>query len=233
MKKGILCVLAVLLLLTGCKDKKSQEICVTDALCPYRVENQKNSVCIELQAGEITDPVWRVQAKPEEICQVTLKKVKQNATYLYEVEGKEEGFSQIYFEAAGAENPGNVCFRLLVTVYVDAEGKVLAEAASHQEIRNTTAETGNTAYQWSVDLQGTLTFRLLDTNENWRMIADGGQVCRISGWMSGPSGWRFEAKPLKAGEVSVLLERGDTGRRITVQLQVDSKQNISVAAVQE
>lgn len=230
MKKGMLCVLAAaLLLLAGCGKKN---ISVDDALCPYSVEHKGGSVYVRLHSGELTDPLWQADAGLENVCGLTQEESKDPASQLYRIDGVEEGFSRFVFQAAEAGAAADVRFRLVLTVMVDGEGKVTAETASHQESRTYTVETEGTACRWEVDMQGVLTFRLLDRDETWSLRAEDGAVCAVTELTGTPNGWKFEARPLAPGTASVVLRSSQSGRSITVQLQVDEAQNISLAGVQ-
>lgn len=221
--------MALLLLLTGCKGKKNPDITVSEALCPYALVHEGDELCVRLQSGELTQAVWTAPGEEQALCAVTQEKTKDAADSQYRVSGREEGLTQLQFAAAREDAPEEICFLLTVTVNVDDQGKVLVQTATHQEART---YTQGEDLAWNIDLQGVLTFRLLDKEQTWRLLGDGGEVCRITELMGMPTGWSFQAEPLSPGAAEAVLENSTTGRRITVQLQVDDNRKLSVTEVQ-
>ena len=139
MKKAYVLLLALLLILTGCSGKeKTNNASVKDVCCPYEINHKKDGVDITLKDGEKRGILWRVDAIPEYVCDVSQVDIDKEYTCQYRITGKEEGAAQLTFTALQSDE--TVCFALDLVVNVDSEGKVFVSSYQHQERKDNSVE---------------------------------------------------------------------------------------------
>ena len=232
MKRAYALFLALLLILTGCTGKgKTNNISVKDAACPYKISHQKNEVEITLQDGEKRGILWQVEVMPQGICQVTEENVDKENTHKYLITGTGEGTAKVTFTAA--QEDGTVVFVLTVAADVDANGKAVVSAYQHQQREDTSVEADGFAYEWNIDLDGTLHFYFMNEEEFWSVDGDGEGVCTVINTMSTPSGCEISLRGKAEGKTVITLTGRDTGRKIDIVIQVDDSGKPKVVSVQE
>jgi hypothetical protein len=232
MKRACILLLALLLILTGCKGKnKPNNVSVNDVSCPYEIKHKKNTVEITLHDGEQSGISWRVETIPEEVCQVTQENVDKEYTCRYRLSGKNEGVMQLTFTAQKAD--GTDCFVLTLIAEVDSRGRTVVSSYQHHESKVNSVHTDGLNYKWSVDANGVLSFSFIDKEDTWSVRADEAGVFTFSNMMSTPVGCKFSAQAKSAGQATIVLASGNTQRTIHVVIQAEDNGNIEVISVQE
>lgn len=232
MKRVCILLLALLMMLSGCKSKdKMNNVSVKDVRCPYEINHNKDGVYIALQDGQKSGISWRVETIPEDICQVTEENIDKDFYVRYHLSGKEEGAALITFTALLTDE--TVCFVLDLVVNVDSEGKAFISSYQHQERKDHSVNSDGLNYKWNVDTNGILNFSFINQEEFWSVRGDGAEAFILSNMMSTPSGCKFSAQAIAAGQTTIVLISSNTQRTIHVVIQADSQGKIEVVSVQE
>lgn len=234
MKKRILCLLAALLLLAGCRkqEENKEQVLTGDALCPYRITCREGILQIEAKGDQVQNVFWEATVVPEDVCGIRQTQT-QDGSCSYQITGTSQGAAQVCVRAYSGEDAGNLRFELMVDVSVDGQMQVSALQARHRQTQLTVMESENLHYKWEVDMQGILRFVLKTEQTNWTLHAQPSAVCTVSDGMYSPSGFSFEAEPGQAGTATVTLQEKDGGQTLAVLLRVDEAGNITVESVQE
>ena len=231
MKRVCILLLALLLILTGCKSKdKMNNVSVKDVSCPYEINHKKDTVEITLRDGAERGLLWNVEALPTDVCEVTQEKSGKDDVCKYRISGLAEGATHLTFTAQQEDQ--TVVFSLEVIASVDSEGKVTISDYRHKERSGVSSEEESLDYRWDVDENGILTFSFFDDNDQWRVRGDGNGVCALSNMLSTSSGCQFSAQAISDGEINVVLTGKTTQRTIYVTLQVEDGV-LEVISVQE
>lgn len=232
MKRAYVLLLVLLLILTGCARKeKADNVSVKDVCCPYEINHKKDVIEVTLQDGGQIGVLWNVETIPEDICQVTQENIDKEYTTRYNLSGKEEGAAQLTF--AALQPDGTVCFVLDLVVNVDSEGKAVVSSYQHHERKDNIVDADGLNYKWNVDTNGILNFSFINQEDNWSVHGDGADVFVLSNMMSTPSGCKFSAQAIAAGQATIVLTSENTQRTIHVIIQADQQRKIEVISVQE
>lgn len=232
MRRAYVFLLAWVLILTGCAGNvKIADVSVEDVCCPYEINHKKNGVEITLRDGEQSEILWRVETIPEEVCQVTKENIDKEYTCRYSLSGKEEGAAQLQFTALQPDE--TVCFVLTLVVNVDSEGKTFVSSCQHRERKSVSVDADGLNYKWNVDTNGVLNFSFINQEDNWSVHGDGSDAFVLSNMMSTPSGGKFSAQAIAAGQTTIVLVSENTQRTIHVVIQADDQKKIEVISVQE
>lgn len=223
MKKVYALFLVMLVLLSGCS-KEKEHIVVEDACCPYEISPRENGQEVLLQDGELTDLRWEVETVPQDICTVNAQKQGQ-----YHIAGTQEGAAQVTFTALQRET---VRFVLTLVVHVDGEKRVTLTSYEHRQREEVSQEDG-LQYNWSVDVDGILTFSFLNTEDRWSVHGDGEGICTLLEKMETPGGCKFTAQQASVGETVISLVGETTQRTVCVTVRVDEQGSMEVLSVQE
>ena len=232
MKRAYVLLLALLLILTGCaKKEKINNISVKDVCCPYEINHKKDVVEITLHDGKQSGISWRVETVPEDICQVTEENIDKEYTCRYHLSGKEEGAAQLTFTALQTDQ--TACFVLSLVVNVDSEGKAFVSSYQHQERKDNSVDADGLNYKWNVDINGILNFSFINQEDHWSVSGDGTDAFVLSNMMSTPSGCKFSAQAIAAGQTTIVLTGENSQRTIHVTIQADDQRKMEVISVQE
>ena len=232
MKRAYVLLLALILILTGCTGgSKSSNISVEDVCCPYEITSQKDGLRITLQDGDKRGIHWQIEAIPEAICNLTQENADKEYVCRYIVSGKEEGAAQLTFTALQEDE--TVIFVLTLVVDVDSAGKVSVSTHQHREREDTSVDVDGLNYKWNVDVDGILNFSFFNSEDSWSVRGDGEGICTLSNMMSTPTGCKFSAQAISAGQTGVLLVGETTQREIRVIIQADENGKLEVLSVQE
>ena len=232
MKRTCALFLALLLILTGCADKeKINDVSVKDVCCPYEINHKKDGVDITLKDGEKRGILWRVDATPEYVCDVSQVDIDKEYTCQYRITGKEEGAAQLTFTALQTDE--TVCFVLTLVVDVDSEGKAVVSSYQHQERKDIFVDADGLNYKWNVDTNGILNFSFINQEDHWSVSGDGADAFVLSNMMSTPSGCKFSARAIAAGQTTIVLTSENSQRTIHVTIQADDQRKMEVTSVQE
>ena len=232
MKRAYVLLLALLLFLTGCTGKeKTNNVSVKDVCCPYEINHKKDGVEITLHDGRQSGILWRVETVPEDICQVTQENINKEYTCRYRLSGKEEGAAQLTFTALQSDE--TVCFVLDLVVNIDSEGKTSVSSYQHRERKDNVVDADGLRYKWNVDTNGILNFSFINQEDNWSVSGDGADTFVLSNMMSTPSGCKFSAQAIAAGQTTIVLVSENTQRTIHVVIRADAQWEMEVVSVQE
>lgn len=232
MKRAYVLFLALLLLLTGCAGKeKTNNFSVKDVCCPYEINHKKDVVEITLCDGKQSGILWQVETVPESICQVTEDSADKEYTVRYSLSGKEEGVAQLTFTALQPDE--TVCFVLDLIVNVDSKGKAFVSSCQHHERKDHSVDTDGLNYKWNVDINGILNFSFIDQEDSWSVRGDGAEAFVLSNMLSTPSGCKFSAQTIAAGQTTIVLVGENTERTIHIVIQADEQGKMEVISVQE
>ena len=232
MKRAYVLLLAMLLILTGCAGKeKTNNVSVKDVCCPYEINHKKDGVDITLQNGEKSGILWRVDAIPEDVCDVSQVDIHKENTCQYRITGKKEGATQLTFTALQTDQ--TACFVLSLVVNVDSEGKAFVSSYQHHERKDNSVDADGLSYKWNVDINGILNFSFINQEDNWTVSGDGAGAFVLSNMMSTPSGCKFSAQAIAAGQTTIVLVSENTQRTIHVVIQADDQGKMEVISVQE
>lgn len=232
MKRAFVLLLALMLILTGCKSKeKMNNVSVKDVICPYEISHKKDGVDITLQDGQKRGISWRVETIPEDIFQVTEETIDKEYTSQYHLVGKVESAGQLTFTAVQSDE--TVCFVLDLIVNVDSEGKVFVSSYQHQERKDNSVDADGLKYKWNVDTNGILNFSFINQEDHWSVSGDGADAFVLSNMMSTPSGCKFSAQAKAAGQTTIVLTSENSQRTIHVTIQADDQGKMEVISVQE
>ena len=232
MKRVCVLLLALLLILPGCAGKeKVNNVSVKDVCCPYEISHKKDGVQITLRDGEQSGVLWHVEAVPEDVCQVTQENVDEEYTCRYRLVGKKEGAAQLTFTAMQTDD--TVCFVLTLIVDVDSEGKTVVSSYQHQERKDIFVDADGLNYKWNVDTNGILNFSFINQEDHWSISGDGADAFVLSNMMSTPSGCKFSARAIAAGQTTIVLTSENSQRTIHVTIQADDQRKMEVISVQE
>ena len=232
MKRACVCLLALMLILTGCGGKeKNDRISVKDVCCPYEIDQKKDAVALTLHNGRQSGILWDVEAVPEGICTVTRESGDQEDPSRYLLTGMKEGAAQLTFTAA--QDDGKVSFVLTLMAEVDAEGRTVVSAYEHHESADISVEAEGLNYKWNVDVDGILNFTLMNEEDEWRVTGSEGQSALLTNTMSASFGCKFSAQAGTAGQTTVILTGENTRRTIHVVVQTDESGTLEVTSVQE
>lgn len=232
MKRVSVFFLVLLLILTGCTVKeKAKNVSVKDVCCPYSINHKKDAVEITLQDGRQSGILWRVEAVPEDFCQVTQDEIDKEYTVRYRLTCEEEGAAQLKFIALQEDE--TVCFVLDLIIDVDSEGKAFVSSYQHHERKDNSVNADGLQYKWNVDTDGILNFSFINQEDNWSVRGDGADAFILSDMMSTPSGCKFSAQAIGAGKTTILLVGENTQRTICVVIQADEQGKMEVVSVQE
>ena len=233
MKRACVCLLALMLILTGCGGKeKNDRISVKDVCCPYEIDQKKDAVALTLHQGQQSGILWDVEAVPEGICAVTRESGDQEDPSRYLLTGMKEGAAQLTFTAV-QEADETVCFVLSLVVEVDAEGKTVVSGHRHQEREAASVEADGLTYQWNVDVNGVLHFSFQNQEDTWMVNGNEEGSVLLTDMMSTPMGCKFSAEAREAGQTTVVLTSEHSERTIHVVIQADESGALEVASVQE
>ena len=147
------------------------------------------------------------------------------------VTGKEEGAAQLTFTALQSDE--TVCFVLDLVVNVDSEGKVFVSSYQHQERKDNSVDADGLRYKWNVDTNGILNFSFINQEDRWSVSGDGADAFVLSNMMSTPSGCKFSAQAIAAGQTTIVLTSENSQRTIHVVIQADDQREMEVVSVQE
>ena len=231
MKKLYVLLLAMVLLLSGCAEAHPLDISVEDVRCPYKISHKEDAITLTLQDREKQGLTWQTEVIPTDVCELTQNASDEAYTTGYRVTGLVEGAAQLTFTAL--DQDGGVAFVLRVVVQTDADKKVELSSYEHGERSDNAVEADGLSYQWNVDVNGILHFSLINTEDYWSVRGDGEGICTLSEKLSTPSGCKFSAEAISAGQTTIPLFGETTGRTIYVTVQVDENGAMQVASVQE
>ena len=232
MKRAFVLLLTMLLILSGCNGKEETDrVSVKDVCCPYEIDHKKSGVEITLHDAAQSGIVWRVETIPTDICYVTEDSINKEYTCRYCISGKKEGIAQVMFTALRTDE--TVCFVLDLLVNVDSTGKTTVSSYQHHERKDNFVEADGLNYRWNVDTEGILNFSFINQEDNWSVRGDGADAFVLSNLMSTPSGCKFSAQAIAAGQATIVLTGENTRRTIHVVIQADDKGNMEVASVRE
>ena len=231
MKRLYVLLLAMVLLLSGCTGKgHPMDISVEDVCCPYKLTHREGALTLTLQDGEKQGLTWQTEVIPTDVCELTQEASDEEYTNPYRITGLVEGAAQLTFTAM--DNNGEV-FVLRVVVQIDADKKVTLSSCEHGERIDNAVEADGLSYQWNVDVNGILHFSLINTEDHWSVRGDGEGICTLSEKLSTPSGCKFSAEAIAAGQTTVSLVGEETGRIIYVTVQADDNGALQITSVQE
>lgn len=221
MKK--LLVLLLVLILAGCSvDEAEDTVSVKDVCCPYEICQTDDALEVTVKDGELADVTWTTDVVPQEICAVTTAKKGE-----YRITGSQEGAAQVTFTAMQNEQ---IRFVLTVVVDIDAKNQVTLKTHEHREQNDVSVEEDGLNYNWSVDVEGILTFSFIDSEDTWNVLDDEGVLLSK---MSTPSGCKFSVQTI-ASEPCVISLVGEASQRtISVTIESDDGGNLRIASVQE
>ena len=232
MKRAYVLLLALMLILAGCVGKeKTNTVSVKDVCCPYEINHKKDGVDITLKDGEKRGILWRVDAIPEYVCDVSQVDIDKEYTCQYRITGKEEGAAQLTFTALQSDE--SACFVLSLVVNVDSEGKAFVSSYQHQERKDKSVDADGLRYKWNVDTNGILNFSFINQEDRWSVSGDGADAFVLSNTMSTPSGCKFSAQAIAAGQTTIVLTSENSQRTIHVVIQADDQREMEVVSVQE
>lgn len=232
MKRGYVFFLALLMILTGCARKETtNNVSVQDVCCPYEINYKNDVVEITLRDGRQSGISWRVETIPEDICQVTQENTHQEDTVCYRVSGTEEGVAQLTFTAVQTDE--TACFVLDLVVDIDSKGQVFVSSYQHHERKDNSVDADGLKYKWNVDTNGILNFSFIDREDNWSVRGDGAEAFVLSNMMSTPTGCKFSAQAIAAGQATIVLVSENSNRTIHVVIQADDQWEMEVISVQE
>ena len=232
MKRACVCLLALMLILTGCGGKeKNDRISVKDVCCPYEIDQKKDAVALTLHNGRQSGILWDVEAVPEGICAVTRESGDQEDPSRYLLTGMKEGAAQLTFTAA--QDDGKVSFVLTLMAEVDAEGRTVVSAYEHHESADISVEAEGLNYKWNVDVNGVLHFSFQNQEDTWMVNGNEEGSILLTDMMSTPMGCKFSAEAREAGQTTVVLTSEHSERTIHVVIQADESGTLEVTSVQE
>lgn len=226
MKKFSLMLLALVLLFSGCSSGRQDRISVGDVCCPYEIRQVKETVKVSFEEEEEQSLLWQVAAVPEDICVVSNEKEDQ-----YRIVGRQEGAAQVTFTAVREDE--TVQFVLTLVIHVDSQMKASLSTYGHRERSDISVEADGLKYTWNVDVEGVLSFSLINSEDNWSVHGDGEGVCTLLQKMSTPSGYKFTAQAAGSGQTEILLVGEETQRTIRVTVRSEDSGALEVISVQE
>ena len=219
MKK--LLVLLLVLILAGCSvDEAEDTVSVKDVCCPYEICQTDDALEVTVKDGKLADVTWIADVVPQEICTVTTEKKGE-----YRITGSQEGAAQVTFTAMQNEQ---IRFLLTVVVDIDAKNQVTLKTHEHREQNDVSVEEDGLNYNWSVDVDGILTFSFIDSDDTWNVLDEEGILLSK---MSTPSGCKFTVQSIPTEKISITLVGETTHRTILVTIEAD--QGLRVTSVQE
>ena len=223
MKKILLLLLAIVMIFAGCsEDEEPKGIQVKDACCPYEIVQKGSELEITLQNGDLSGITWMVQTVPQDVCAVKTEKDGK-----YRITGSQEGAAQLTFTAMQEEN---IQFVLTVVVDVNAKNKVTLKTHEHREQNDVSVEEDGLNSNWSVDVDGILTFSFIDSEDTWNVLDEEGILLSK---MSTPSGCKFSVQTIASEQCVISLVGEASQRTISVTIESDDSGNLRIASVQE
>ena len=116
---------------------------------------------------------------------------------------------------------------------MDPEGKAVVSSYQHQERKDISVDADGLNYKWNVDTDGILNFSFINQEDHWSVSGDGADAFVLSNMMSTPSGCKFSARAIAAGQTTIVLTSENSQRTIHVTIQADDQRKMEVISVQE
>lgn len=231
MKKRTIWLMALLLLLVGCRPEGHPEnLSVADALCPYEVRHGAEGVYIAIDDGAVEEVRWDAELLPEGLCALSAEAAETGSKWL--LSAREAGLSQLTLSALDGED--TLRFQLTVMLETDQAGGITAQWAEHKEHRSGTGATGELPWSWETDIEGVLSFKLRDRESyDWQLTSEPTGVCQVSELMLLPSGCGFEVRALEPGTAELTLENPEQKRTLRLRFRVDEAYQLQLLSVEE
>lgn len=223
MKKYICGLLALSLLMLGGCGGKSEKIKVTDVICPYTIQTQRDgSLQVEVETDKLPGYDWQCDMYWKDVCQVEIDQQEERAVFT--LTGLKEGLEEIDFlYMKGGETP-DYRFQMTAQVNVDGENTVLLQQHSCQSLsgNGSGGEGTEFPYRWSTNESGVVTLSLdCEDSISWSLVGEECEAYALGDLLYGQGGCAFAIHPRAEGEGVAVLEHDTTGRQLPIGIGVD------------
>lgn len=230
MKKLIPFLLALnLLFLAGC-GFMADRVKVTDALCPYTIESQKDgSLRLEVDTGELAGYVWQQEMRWEDICQAEIN--QEDTSTVITLTGLTPGVEELSFVCLKEGDNLDQRFAIDLEVSVDGSNRVTLNTYENRSLTGAGAspEDVKIPHNWSTNQEGVMTLYVpCGEPSDWSCALEENDFFAVQNLYYDWEWYSLNIVPKAAGEGTVVMVNDVTGQEVSIHVTVDEDLVITV-----